>query len=323
MIRMLFKHAPCRLTALTLLFLPGMAPLRAQQAGAPTVVDNGTMQQLLKRIDELEARVKQLEAERQPAVTSDLSVVRAPSNPPAPLPGMDGPPVSASGMEGGARLQTGSHVNDSSPAAALQNAVAQTTSSSPSDPEQSQSDNAMMERMDVSRTLLRIRGFGDISLHGGTQKGRYHVVLAGTTGSVCHLRRFRQIQIPERDRVRSRADQHLRKLHRRAATVSAWISSATSCSIRTTTTSIFPRAGAHCHRLLQHRLPSQLLAANHHRPALPLRFRRPRRDSAHSHGGRLRFRPGSVRLAGTALCRRSGQRPRIARCRSMRRTGSE
>jgi hypothetical protein len=29
----------------------------------------------------------------------------------------------------------------------------------------------MMERMDVSRTLLRIRGFGDISLHGGTQKG--------------------------------------------------------------------------------------------------------------------------------------------------------
>lgn len=29
----------------------------------------------------------------------------------------------------------------------------------------------MMERMDVSRTLLRIRGFGDISLHGDTQKG--------------------------------------------------------------------------------------------------------------------------------------------------------
>lgn len=29
----------------------------------------------------------------------------------------------------------------------------------------------MAERMDVSKTLLRIRGFGDISLHGDTQKG--------------------------------------------------------------------------------------------------------------------------------------------------------
>jgi hypothetical protein len=29
----------------------------------------------------------------------------------------------------------------------------------------------MAERMDLSKTLLRIRGFGDISLHGDTQKG--------------------------------------------------------------------------------------------------------------------------------------------------------
>ncbi len=169
MIRMLLKHAPCRLTALILVFLPGMAPLRAQQAGAPTVVDNGTMQLLLKRIDQLEARVKQLEAERQPAITSDLSVARAPSNPSGPLAGMDGPLVSASSMQGSVSAQGPSQENDPSRAAALQNAVAQ-TASSPSDPEQSQSDNAMMERMDVSRTLLRIRGFGDISLHGSTQK---------------------------------------------------------------------------------------------------------------------------------------------------------
>jgi hypothetical protein len=169
MIKMLFKHVPCRLSVLTLLFLAGIAPLCAQQTGQSAVVDNDTMQLLLKRIDQLEARVKQLEAERQPAASSDPSAVRA-SNSSAPLPGIDGPPVSATTMQGSPSLQNASQVNDSSPAAALQNAVAQ-AASSPSDPEQSQSDNVMMERMDVSRTLLRIRGFGDISLHGGTQKG--------------------------------------------------------------------------------------------------------------------------------------------------------
>jgi hypothetical protein len=171
MIKMLFKHAPCRLTVLTLLFLAGIAPLCAQQTGTSTVVDNDTMQLMLKRIDQLEARVRQLEAERQPAASSDPSAVRAASNPSAPLPGIDGPPVSPSTMQGSPTLQNASQVNDSSPAATLQNAVAQTVASPPSDSEQTQSDNAMMERMDVSRTLLRIRGFGDVSVHGGTQKG--------------------------------------------------------------------------------------------------------------------------------------------------------
>ena len=168
--KMFFKQAPCRLAVLTLLSVTGIAPLIAQQPGQPAVVDNETMQLLLKRIDQLEARVKQLEAERQPAASSELTAARPAS---APLPGMDGPPVSASqiqGTQGTPSLQTGSQVNDSSPAAAatLQNAVAQTVTTPPADPEQTQSDNAMMERMDVSRTLLRIRGFGDVSLHGGT-----------------------------------------------------------------------------------------------------------------------------------------------------------
>jgi hypothetical protein len=171
MMKVLFKHAPCRLAVLTLLSLTGIAPLSAQQTGQPVVVDNGTMQLLLKRIDQLEARVKQLEAERQPAASADVSVARAPSNPSAPLPGMDGPPVSTSQIQGSPSLQNAGQINDSSPGAALQNAVAQTVASPPSDPEQTQSDNAMMERMDVSRTLLRIRGFGDISLHGATQRG--------------------------------------------------------------------------------------------------------------------------------------------------------
>lgn len=170
MMKMLFKHAPCRLTVLTLLFLPGVARLSAQQPVPPPVVDNETMQLLLKRIDQLEARVKQLEAERQPSAASDVSVARAPSNPSGPMAGMDGPLVSASSVQGSVSKQNPSLTDDASRAAALQNAVAQ-AASPPSDPEQSQSDNAMMERMDVSRTLLRIRGFGDISLHGDTQPG--------------------------------------------------------------------------------------------------------------------------------------------------------
>ncbi len=66
--------------------------------------------------------------------------------------------------------QTASSADGASRAAALQNAVGQNTSSS-SDPEQAPTDNGMMDRMDVSRTLLQIRGFGDISVHGDTQKG--------------------------------------------------------------------------------------------------------------------------------------------------------
>ena len=37
--------------------------------------------------------------------------------------------------------------------------------------EPTSSDNAMADRMDLSKTLLRIRGFGDVSLHGDTMKG--------------------------------------------------------------------------------------------------------------------------------------------------------
>jgi hypothetical protein len=50
-------------------------------------------------------------------------------------------------------------------------APAQTAAPASQDLEQAQSDNVMAERMDLSKTLLRIRGFGDISLHGDTQKG--------------------------------------------------------------------------------------------------------------------------------------------------------
>jgi hypothetical protein len=159
----LFKSPFFRLLALA---LGCAAPLFAQQDQAP--VDGATLQQLLKRIDQLEARVKQLEGEKQQAVVVEAAPLKTPS--PAPLAGMDGSPTASCMPQAGATVQTSTTTEPGARAAALQNAVAQASAPS-TDPEQSQSDNVMMERMDVSRTLLRIRGFGDISFHGDTQKG--------------------------------------------------------------------------------------------------------------------------------------------------------
>jgi hypothetical protein len=163
-VNVLFRNPLCRLAVLSA-GLAGTAPLWAQQAEAP--VDSVTLQQLLKRIDQLESRVKQLEGEKQQAVAEPVAV-RTPSS--TGLPGMDGSPTASCAAQAGGAMPTASATEPNGRAAALQNAVAQSNSPSP-DSEQAQSDNVMMERMDVSRTLLRIRGFGDISLHGDTQKG--------------------------------------------------------------------------------------------------------------------------------------------------------
>ena len=133
-----------------LAFLCGSA-LRAQQVSDGTVVDKATLQLLLVRIAQLEARVSQLEADKQQAAVASLT------NSPAP-----------------ASLQmANAAVAAPAPAstAAQASVPSQTPPSSPPESEQAQSDNVMAERMDLSKTLLRIRGFGDISLHGDTQKG--------------------------------------------------------------------------------------------------------------------------------------------------------
>lgn len=141
------------------------APLMGQGTQKPAVVDQETMQLLLTRIDQLEARVRQLEADRQQGQDGAAQARPAPSVP-ATMAGMDGPPFS------NVPPQASVTGENETRAAALQNAVGQSgASASPAETEQAQSDNAMMERMDVSRTLLRIRGFGDISLHGDTHKG--------------------------------------------------------------------------------------------------------------------------------------------------------
>jgi hypothetical protein len=160
----LIRNPLCRrMLMIALVALSGTLTLVAQQTGDQVMVEKETLQRLMQRIDQLEARVKQLETDRQQAA-ADPAAVKSQAGAPAPMGGMDG-----STTQAGVSAQPAAPADPNARATALQNAVAQTASSP--DSEQSQSDNAMMERMDVSRTLLRIRGFGDISLHGDNQQG--------------------------------------------------------------------------------------------------------------------------------------------------------
>lgn len=117
------------------LVLIGPSLLRAQ-SGQTVQVDQATMQSLLQRIDQLEARVRQLEAAQHPAA-----------------------PVLS--------------VAESRPMPSLEPATAGPSQSSPQDHQEHEAEpteHSENERMDVSKTLLRIRGFGDVTLHGDNGK---------------------------------------------------------------------------------------------------------------------------------------------------------
>ena len=120
--------------ALMLAALLGAPVLRAQQAADGADSDKQTIQMLVRRVEQLEARVAQLEsAKSSPAAA-------APAQAPAPSPA----PASASAE----------------------------TPAGPAEAEsETKSAHSMAERMDTSTTLLRIRGFGDVNLRGGDQKG--------------------------------------------------------------------------------------------------------------------------------------------------------
>ena len=117
---------------------------RAQAAGATPVADHldqKTVEQLLQRIEQLETRVRQLESAREAAQPENTA--------PSAATAMATPPPDAS-----------------SEAAALQAAAHPAPT-----PESAPTESAMMDRMDVGRTLLNIRGFGDVSFHGDTYSG--------------------------------------------------------------------------------------------------------------------------------------------------------
>ena len=108
------------------------ARVPAQEHGETAIVDQKTIQQMMQRIDQLEARVHELEAERSIPELSTTANSISPSN---------------------SVLQpVGSHVLAEASAAPEENLL---------DP----------EKMDVSKTLLHIRGFADFGLAGTTQKG--------------------------------------------------------------------------------------------------------------------------------------------------------
>ena len=111
------------------------------QDAASASADQKTIEQLLQRIEKLEARVTQLESTRSGSAQKDIAAV------PATL--ATRPP---SGPAAG-------------PAEAQPTPQAQAT-----EPE-AEVEHLEPERMDMSKTLLRIRGFGDISFHGTDQRG--------------------------------------------------------------------------------------------------------------------------------------------------------
>jgi hypothetical protein len=140
-----------RLVVPCLLVLLCSPALCAQQVGDGSAVDRETLILLMKRVDQLEARVRQLEAEKQQSSAANL----------APVPSPEKLQMAKAAVAAPVMASPVAQTSDTS----------QTSASAPPESEQAQSDNVMAERMDLSKTLLRIRGFGDISLHGDTQKG--------------------------------------------------------------------------------------------------------------------------------------------------------
>ncbi|HLV86410.1 MAG TPA: hypothetical protein VKV39_05485 [Candidatus Sulfotelmatobacter sp.] len=162
-----------RVPILLLLILVLGSPdfVRAQTDQAKNM-DPQTLQALLDRIDRLEARVRQLEAERQPAASTTAPEAAAMPAPVPPVPREIAvaslKPVSAPiSMQVGQSASAPPFVQapitqPQTPAPALNEAAQTGNSQEPAEP----SDHAEAERMDVSKTLLRIRGFGDVTLHG-------------------------------------------------------------------------------------------------------------------------------------------------------------
>ena len=132
------------LTASLLGLLPGAIFLRAQQIEAPQNLDPQTAQVLMQRIDQLEARLKEVEAAlaksqaSDPGITTAHMVTQSPEQPAAPPqePGHTADPVQAPEHQAEA---------------------------APTHPEG--------EPMDLNKTLMQIRGFADTDLTGSSFKG--------------------------------------------------------------------------------------------------------------------------------------------------------
>ena len=165
--RLLARGRPHLLLLLTSWFTLVAPGLHAQQAADVVNVDKQTLQALLERIDQLEARVRQLEADKQQSTGVHMVAASAPyhSNnfrqasvapafPNASLsPALISAPVPANSFMPASVAPARSQQATVNPTpASPQAATAQQQES-----EQSQTENVMAERMDLSKTLLRIR----------------------------------------------------------------------------------------------------------------------------------------------------------------------
>jgi hypothetical protein len=154
--RFIANRRSTRLILPLLLTLLCGANLSAQQPGGSAELDKQTLHTLLQRIDQLEARVSQLEAEKQAAGIGAASIAPATAST-AIVQRNSFVGINPANVQGVGTVQAP--------------APAPTAPSNVPEAGQSQSENSMSERMDFGRTLLRIRGFGDVSLHGDTGKG--------------------------------------------------------------------------------------------------------------------------------------------------------
>jgi hypothetical protein len=126
--------------------------LWAQQPGAQGVDPQNT-QSLLQRIDQLEARLKEVET-----ALAKVQTVTASLTPPQPA----APPQPAMQPQPAASLQ---------PPAVQPAASPQLEAASPGPQTEPPAAHPETEPMDLNKTLLRIRGFGDVNLLGSNQKG--------------------------------------------------------------------------------------------------------------------------------------------------------
>lgn len=142
------------ITVFLFIAVPTTPLLRAQQADAPSDSNKQPEEALLQRIVQLEARLKDVEA----ALGKVQLAAAVAASAPAPAP----EPPSAAAL------------------ASTATSVPQGGAPTP----QPQAEQGGQEPMDLNKTLLRIRGYSDVNLHGSTLKGDPASTTAFTLGQV-------------------------------------------------------------------------------------------------------------------------------------------
>ena len=142
------------ITALSLLFFLLTTSLFSQQSDTMTNVDRQTLQSLLDRIASLEASDKQLRERLAQLEGAQAGAAAHPGGSTA---------TQAAGSSGLAAASIASVAPKSDPARQEPSPLTQS---------EQQETTTETEQLDVSKTSLNIRGFGDFGLYGGNQKGQ-------------------------------------------------------------------------------------------------------------------------------------------------------